>query len=142
VVSVEIGAGRGRANNNPGNLEFLEQRGARLGEDGRFAAFRSPEDGLAALDHQVRLYQSGRTRTGLGPQSSVRELAATYLGGAENPENDFDQYLSNLVFALRDWNVTENTKISKIPTAALVDAIAWIESNAIVSRETSRTRVS
>lgn len=48
---------RGIRNNNPGNLNFVGQRGAHLeAPGGRFAAFDTPEAGVAALRTQLSLY--------------------------------------------------------------------------------------
>lgn len=55
---------RGIRNNNPGNLNFVGQRGAHLesGAHPRFAVFPTPEDGLRALrDQLVRYHQRGIT---------------------------------------------------------------------------------
>lgn len=46
----------GIRNNNPGNLNFVGQSGA--SRSGRFAAFGSMAEGIAALDDQLRLYAS------------------------------------------------------------------------------------
>lgn len=44
----------GMRNNNPGNLNFAGQAGA--GRAGRFAAFGSMAEGIAALDDQLQMY--------------------------------------------------------------------------------------
>lgn len=53
---------RGIRNNNPGNIEFARQPGATLEtstpDRKRFAQFRTPEEGLAALSKQLQLYGS------------------------------------------------------------------------------------
>lgn len=59
IVEVPNGsAPRGIRNNNPGNLQFAGQAGATLEShpQARFARFRTPEEGLAALSRQLQLY--------------------------------------------------------------------------------------
>ncbi|MGL4859520.1 MAG: hypothetical protein ACRC5A_07270 [Enterobacteriaceae bacterium] len=50
-------------NNNPWNLNYKEQRGARLegGYNPRFAMFSSLEDGVLAAERQLMLYYSGQS---------------------------------------------------------------------------------
>lgn len=51
-------APRGIRNNNPGNLNFVGQAGAtRENGSGRFAAFGSAQEGLAALANQLDIYR-------------------------------------------------------------------------------------
>lgn len=55
---------RGIRNNNPGNLNFVGQKGARKesGPNSRFAVFPTPQDGLRALrDQLIRYHQRGIT---------------------------------------------------------------------------------
>ncbi|WP_392336187.1 hypothetical protein [Pantoea stewartii] len=56
---------RGLRNNNPGNLNFAGQYGAKLedGPNARFAQFPSMVAGIAALDRQVGLYLKRGTNT-------------------------------------------------------------------------------
>ncbi|MGN5574432.1 lytic transglycosylase domain-containing protein [Enterobacter sp. Lyrl_3] len=56
---------RGLRNNNPGNLNFVGQYGAKLedGPNARFAQFPTMLDGIAALDKQVGLYLKRGTNT-------------------------------------------------------------------------------
>lgn len=137
-MSVEIGSGestRPARNNNPGNLKFKNQPGAGLEDaapDGKrqFARFGSPEAGMAALERQIRAYQSGRTDTGVRPDSTIREMMAIYT-----PEGDFETHLNNVIYALRDYNAKAETRINRLPTEAIADAVAWAESNTIVRRE-------
>lgn len=56
---------RGIRNDNPGNLIFVGQKGARKesGPNGRFAVFPTPQDGLRALREQLMRYFSRGTVT-------------------------------------------------------------------------------
>lgn len=136
ALRVDIGKGRALANNNPGNLEFHDQPGAKLSDDGRFARFRSPEDGMKALERDLRAKQTGRSRTGVNGDTRLDHFAAVWLGGADNPENDYATYVDSLVYVLRDLGVRPSTPIGQIPTWALADAVAYLESGTTVSRET------
>ncbi|WP_230479588.1 lytic transglycosylase [Izhakiella capsodis] len=50
-------APRGIRNNNPGNLNFVGQKGAEIEKTGgRFARFQTPFDGLRAMSRQLTLY--------------------------------------------------------------------------------------
>jgi hypothetical protein len=49
---------RPRRNNNPGDLE-QDVTGKAVGHDGPYVVYASPEDGLEALKHQVRLMFQG-----------------------------------------------------------------------------------
>lgn len=79
---------RGIRNNNPGNLNFVGQRGATLegGGNGRFAKWKTAHEGLQALANQLRLYSD----RGL---DSIRKVINTY---APSSENDTDAYVNQL----------------------------------------------
>ncbi len=84
------GTAPGIARNNPGNLEYRGQEGAvRAGggpEDRRFAAFRTPEDGLLAMARQLELdFSRGRT--------TIEALIAKY---APPEENDTAAYINDV----------------------------------------------
>jgi len=69
---------RGERNNNPGNLNFVGQRGAELeGPGGRFAKFRTAYDGLEAMAKQLLRYAS----RGI---NSVEGIISTWAPGNEN----------------------------------------------------------
>ncbi len=65
-------------NNNPGNLRYVGQAGAQMGADG-FAAFATPQAGMAALQNQIGLYGS----RGLDTISSI----ITKYEGGTNPND-------------------------------------------------------
>lgn len=70
---------RGIRNNNPGNLNYVGQEGATKegGPNGRFAVFRSAEEGLRALANQLRRYGS----RGI---NSVRAIISKFAPPSEN----------------------------------------------------------
>lgn len=70
---------RGIRNNNPGNLNYVGQEGATKedGPNGRFAVFRSAEEGLRALANQLRMYGS----RGI---NSVRAIISKFAPPSEN----------------------------------------------------------
>lgn len=74
----------GMRNNNPGNLNYAGQTGATRA--GRFAAFGSMAEGLAALDDQLHLYASRGNNT-------VRGIIGTY---APPGENDTGAYIADV----------------------------------------------
>jgi hypothetical protein len=79
---------RGIRNNNPGNLEFAGQTGAvrENGGGGRFAAFKSMEEGVAALIRQFRLYQS----------RGLKSLDTIFPKYAPKSENNTAAYIAAL----------------------------------------------
>lgn len=72
-------APRGIRNNNPGNLNYVGQAGAarEAGPNGRFAVFRTAEEGLAALANQLRLYARRGIRT-------IRDIIGKFAPSGEN----------------------------------------------------------
>lgn len=78
----------GIRNNNPGNLNFAGQAGA--SQAGRFAAFGSMAEGIAALDDQLRLYGSRGNDT-------VRGIIGKW---APPSENDTGAYIAAVSKAL------------------------------------------
>ncbi|OUR33394.1 lytic transglycosylase [Enterobacter roggenkampii] len=71
-------AKRGERNNNPGNLNFAGQAGAKLERPGgRFARFETAFDGLRALSRQLMLY-AGR---GI---NSVEKIISTWAPASDN----------------------------------------------------------
>jgi len=70
---------RGIRNNNPGNLNFVGQAGAvrEAGPNGRFAVFRTAQEGLDALAKQLRLYAQRGIRT-------VRDIISKFAPPGEN----------------------------------------------------------
>ncbi|AMM17510.1 hypothetical protein AX768_25255 [Burkholderia sp. PAMC 28687] len=81
---------RGIRNNNPGNLNFVGQEGATLEAhpNARFARFRTPEEGLAALASQLRRYGE----RGLNTASAIINK---YAPRSENRDS-FDAYVNRL----------------------------------------------
>lgn len=79
-------------NNNPGNLVFVGQPGARAGAGG-FAAFDSVELGRQALKNQIQLdIDRGRDAAGR-PVVTLADLIASW---APPSENDTAQYIRNV----------------------------------------------
>lgn len=71
-------------NNNPWNLRYAGQRGARQADD-NFAAFSTPEAGLLAADRQLQLYASGQSKAAGGiPLTSLRSIISVASPPEEN----------------------------------------------------------
>lgn len=83
---------RGIRNNNPGNLNFARQSGARKegGAGGRFAVFDSMADGIAALVRQLGLYAKRGINT-------IADIVNKYAPAGDN--NNVGAYISALVKA-------------------------------------------
>jgi hypothetical protein len=104
--------------NNPGNLKYVGQEGAHQGEPaedgGHWAAFESPEEGVAALARQVEL-DAGRGQ-------SVREFVTKY---APPGSNDTDTYIRQASEAL---GVSPDAKLSDVDRGKVLSFVARKES--------------
>lgn len=101
-------------NNNPGNLRYVGQAGAKQGEGG-FAKFPTPAEGFQALKDQIGLDAS----RGL----TLRQFVYKY---APPSENDSEQYLQQMMAAT---GVGANTPISSIDKERIARAFALKESS-------------
>ena len=112
-------ASRAVRNNNPGNIEFANQREA-IGSDGRFAIFPTREAGLRALETQIRL----DIRRG----DTLEKFISEY---APKSENDTRKYI-NYVSSASGVQPYEKIPESKIPLvmAAIIQMEGGNESSA------------
>lgn len=101
-------AGRARANNNPGNLRFAIQREAIGTDEANYSRFSTPQDGWEALLADIRAKMTGRTRTGLGPGSTLAELIAVYA-----PEADRNPTAAYIQFVAREVGVAASARFSE-----------------------------
>jgi len=125
-TKVKIGAGLGKKNNNPGNLEFANQEGAVPSkmDNGRWAKFSTPEEGYNALVKDIEVKQTGKSSSSIKPDSSLAELIRVYAPKKDN--NNTEQYIKNI----SEWiKVSPDTPIKDIPKEDLAKAIARQESN-------------
>ncbi len=100
-------------NNNPGNLRFAGQDGAQQGEGG-FARFNSPQEGVQALQNQIKL-------------DATRGLTlAQFINKYAPPsENDTSKYIRDILNAT---GATPLTPLASIDIMSLTKAIAQKES--------------
>ncbi|MCP1290936.1 hypothetical protein NK214_12120 [Chromobacterium sp. S0633] len=79
---------RGIRNNNPGNLQFVGQAGARKepGAAGRFAVYDTPQQGLDALAIQIKRYANAG-------KNSVRSIIEQF---APRNENNTESYIAGV----------------------------------------------
>jgi hypothetical protein len=102
-------------NNNPGNLEagdFATSKGA-IGSDGRFAVFKTYEEGREAMRSLLFEGKNYRTKT-------ISEAITRY---APPKENDTDLYIKRVTDAL---GVSDSTKLSDLSNdqrSAMLDAM-------------------
>jgi hypothetical protein len=82
---------RSYRNHNPGNLRSSPFQ---AGSDGAFAFFYSDFVGLFALQYDLWIKASGKSTTGLTPDSTLAQFIHTY---APPTENDSDAYLQFIV---------------------------------------------
>lgn len=88
---------RGIRNNNPGNLSFAGQRGAsRENGQGRFAAFSTPEEGIAAMGKQLDMHFNGtslKAKEAGRPLQSVQDIIHAW---APPNENNTKKYIADV----------------------------------------------
>lgn len=121
-------------NNNPGNLRFNNQKGATKGDAG-FAKFNSYQEGYQALLNDIKAKQTGKTKTGLGPNSSILDLMNVYSPAEDN--NDPQRLASTLAQGL---GVNVNSKIGDLDTKRLADLIAINEDAAYATSQGNTPR--
>lgn len=104
---------RSYRNRNPGNLRDSATKSAEDAEG--YAVFLSFVAGYQALLADIEAKFSGRTRTGLGPESSIAQFFAIYapLGDRNNPERYAADVCVRLAAAL-GRPITPATKLSEI----------------------------
>lgn len=111
-------------NNNPGNLKFVGQEGATMGESG-FARFESPEAGYAALQQQISL------------DASRGQTLSQFINKYAPPtENDTALYIQQ---AQQQLGVSANTPLTQIDLNKLTQFIAQKESGTKMSYGSTST---
>lgn len=108
-------------NNNPGNLIFVGQAGASIGEGSfkddkgkryNYASFPTKEAGIAALKNQINI-DAGRGMT-------LYDFIAKYAPTDKSAGNDSDKYFS---FVKQKLGATGNPLVSTLDQNALMQAI-------------------
>lgn len=89
-----------------------------------FQTFNTYQEGKDALINQLKLYQTGKTRNPVGPNSSLLEAMNVYAPSSDN--NDPTGYAD---FIANQLGVSPDTPISKIDTNKWADAIEKREGN-------------
>ena len=109
-------------NNNPGNLTYAGQNGAKRGDKG-FAQFENPEKGYAELKHQISI----DTQNGLTLSQYITKFAPP-------KENPTAQYIAQ---AAKQLGVDPNAPLDRIDPEQLAQIQVHIESHAQVKPPTS-----
>lgn len=111
---------RSYRNNNPGNIRPGSLNlGQSAIDSGGFAIFPSFDVGYNALINDIAAKFSGRTRTGLGPQSSVVQFFQVYAPSSDN--NNPAQYAQSVVDGINANAGTSFTIYSTLGDIASVD---------------------
>lgn len=113
--------GGGKARNNYGNIRDVKT--------GQFRSFNTPQEGRQALEHQLYLYQSGKTRNPVKPNSSLYHAMSVYAPAADR--NNPKKYAE---FIAKKLGISPNTPISQIDRGKWADAIAIMEGNKNIDR--------
>jgi len=94
------------------------------GDPSGFKSFGSPEEGRNALLNQLERYQTGKTKFGIGPNSTLLQAMSTYA-----PSSDGNNPLHYAHVVAKIAGVDINTPISKIDRNKWADAITKMEGN-------------
>jgi len=110
---------RGIRNNNPGNLNYAGQEGAKKegGSNGRFAVFKTMQDGIIALAKQLQIYAS----------RGIDSISAIISKYAPPGENNTKAYIDAIAKKL---GIGANTKLNLNDNAtlrALIEGISTVE---------------
>lgn len=100
--------------NNPGSLKDPST--------GNFRQFNSPQEGYAALLNDLEGKKTGKTQTGLGPQSTLVDFANVYA--PKGDKNDPAQYAANLANHMK---IRPDATLSSLDTGKWADAVAHSE---------------
>lgn len=100
--------------NNPGSLKDPAT--------GQFRQFNSPQEGYAALLNDLEGKKTGRTQTGLGPQSTLVDFAKVYAPASD--KNNPAQYAANLANHMR---VRPDATLASLDTGKWAEAVANAE---------------
>ena len=84
--------GRARRNNSPGNLRFNNQAQATGFDDANYAIFPTAQAGWEAMLYDIRQKLIGRTRTTLGPHSTLAEFITVWAPPEDS--NPTDTYIA------------------------------------------------
>ncbi|WP_202401650.1 MULTISPECIES: hypothetical protein [unclassified Saccharibacter] len=122
-IKEAAGMARGERNNNPGNLRFARQDGARPEDPANpkqgFAVFNTPEEGLSALKRQLTLYN---TRDHL---DTVSDIISKYA-----PPSDHNKTKAYIETASQRLGVEKDQHLGTLSPrvmAALMHAIIGVE---------------
>ena len=112
-------------NLNPGNLRFIGQNGAVLG-DNNFAKFRDWQSGFSALNSQLSLYETGQSKAaGYRKLQTIADIIPVYA--PKEDKNDVEAYI-RYVAKQSGFGATDQLNISDPNTNyKLMSAIANYE---------------
>lgn len=100
--------------NNPGNIKDTST--------GQFKTYSTPQEGYAALLNDLETKKSGKSQTGLKPDSTLADFSKAYA--PESDKNNPAQYTANLA---NHMGVRPDAKISELDTGKWAEAIANAE---------------
>jgi hypothetical protein len=105
-------------NNNPGNLIYAGQEGA--DKNGKWAKFKSPEEGFKALQTQISLDANPNRK------HTLKSFLHKY---APAQENNTTKYINDILKLTRNKELTENT-----PLITIVEKVGKKELAKIISK--------
>lgn len=116
------GGGSG-ALNNYGNI--------RDPKTGEFKNYATPEQGRIALENQLNLYKTGKTRNNVNPNSSLYQAMAVYAPAADrNNPKKYAEFIANRL------GISPTTAIKNIDVKAWADAVTKMEGNKNIKYQT------
>ena len=93
-------------NKNPGNLRWSPFQ---AGQRGGFSYFKTYEDGWKALLYDIKCKWTGKTRTGLGPNSTILDFFKVYA-----PSRDSNNPLRYAQFVAKGLGVSIYTRLGEL----------------------------
>ncbi len=110
VAVYKLQTPRGIRNNNPGNIEDngTKWRG-RVGDDGRFVIFDTPENGIRALARTLKTYHK---KYGL---TTVRGIINRWAPAVENDTNSYIEHVAGSLGVLPDSSLSESQIMAIVP---------------------------
>lgn len=110
---------------NSTNLSMNLSRRRNLNSSKGFRSFSTYKEGRNALENQLNLYKTGKTKVGLKPDSTLLEAMSKYAPFGDGNNNP----IAYAEFIAKKAGVNTNTPISQIDTKKWADAIEKVEGN-------------
>lgn len=117
----------------PGSAASVNNVSGLKDASGKFIVYDSPQTSLAATEKDIKGKQTGNTKTGLGPNSTLEQFVNTWINGQPTRKKDQGYTADDIA---KDLGVTPQTKIGQLDTHQLALAVAKHETGYDPSKAT------